>query len=75
MYQWQGPEGLAHQTSTNVRHTRAIVTALLEFLYKWMPLHLVYTIATLVYHEETQRWPYKAVSDLSLSLLTEVKRK
>ena len=24
---------------TNVRHTRATVTALLEFLYKWMPLH------------------------------------
>ena len=46
---------------TNVRHTRAIVTTLLEFLYKWMPLHLVYTIATLVC-DETRWWPYK-VSD------------
>ena len=36
---------------TNVRHTRATVTALLEFLYKWMLLHLVYTIATLVCEE------------------------
>ena len=39
---------------TNIRHTRATVTALLEFLYKWMPLHLVYTIAMLVY-EKTRR--------------------
>ena len=36
---------------TNVHHTRATVTALLEFLYKWMPLHLVYTIAILVCEE------------------------
>ena len=41
---------------TNVRHTRATVIALLEFLYKWMPLHLAYTIAIVVC-EET---PYKA---------------
>ena len=33
---------------TNVCHTRATVTALLEFLYKWMRLHLVYIIAMLV---------------------------
>ena len=33
---------------TSVHHNRATVTALLEFLYKWMPLHLVYTIAVLV---------------------------
>ena len=46
---------------TNMYHSRAIVTTLLEFLYKWMPLHLVYTIATLVC-EETWRWTYK-VSD------------
>ena len=39
---------------TNVRHTRATITALLEFPYKWMPLHLVYTIAMLV-REEMQR--------------------
>ena len=30
---------------TSVHHTRAIVTILLEFLYKWMSPHLVYTIA------------------------------
>ena len=36
---------------TNVCHTRATVTALLEFLYKWMPLHLVYNIAMLVCEE------------------------
>ena len=36
---------------TNLRHTRATVTALLDFLYKWMPLHLVYTIAMLVCEE------------------------
>ena len=34
---------------TNVRRTRAIDTTLLDFLYKWMALHLVYTIATLVH--------------------------
>ena len=28
-------------------YTRAPATALLGFLYKWMPLHLVYTIAML----------------------------
>ena len=39
---------------TNVHHTRATVTALLEFLYKWMPLQLVYTIAMLVC-EKTRR--------------------
>ena len=39
---------------TNVRHTRATVTAHLEFLYKWMPLRLVYTIAMIVC-EETRR--------------------
>ena len=39
---------------TNVRHTRATVTALLEVQYKWIPLRLVYTIAMLV-SEETQR--------------------
>ena len=54
-----GPSLVVH---TYVCHTRAIVTALLEFLYKWMALHLVYTITTLVC-EEMQRWPYK-VSDL-----------
>ena len=37
---------------TDVHHTQAIVIALLEFLYKWMPFYLVYTIAMLV-HEET----------------------
>ena len=36
---------------TNVHHTRTTVTALLEFLYKWMPLYLVYTIAMLVCEE------------------------
>ena len=46
---------------TNLRHTLAPATALLDFLYKWMPLHLVYTIAMLVC-EETRRWPYKASS-------------
>ena len=45
---------------TNVRHTRAIVTTLLEFLHKWMLSHLIYTIATLV-SEETRRWPYKVI--------------
>ena len=25
----------------NARHIRATVTAIIEFLYKWMPLHLV----------------------------------
>jgi hypothetical protein len=46
---------------TNVCHTRAIVTILPEFLYKWMPLYLVYTIAMLLC-EEALRGPYK-VSD------------
>ena len=36
---------------TNVHHTQATVTPLLEFLYKCMPLHLVYTIAVLVCEE------------------------
>ena len=36
---------------TNVRCTRAIVTTLPEFLYNWIPSHLVYTIATLVSEE------------------------
>ena len=44
-----------------VVHTRAIVTTPLEFLHKWTPSHLVYTIATLV-SEETRRLPYN-VSD------------
>ena len=44
---------------TNLRHTQATNTAFLDFLYKWMPLHLVYTIAMLVW-EETRRWPNKA---------------
>ena len=44
---------------TNACHTRATATTLLDFLYKWIPLHLVYTIAMLV-SEETRRWPYKA---------------
>ena len=39
---------------TNVRYTRTTFIAFLEFLYKWMPLHLVYTIAMLVC-EETRR--------------------
>ena len=41
--------------STNVCHTRA---ALVEFLYKWMPLHSAYNIAMLVY-EKTWWWPHK----------------
>ena len=46
---------MANKTcSTNVRHTRTTVTALIKFLYKWMPLHLVYTIAMLVC-EKTRR--------------------
>ena len=51
----------------NVGHTRATVTALLEILYKWMPLHLVYTIATIVC-EETRRWPYKVSDQVSVNL-------
>ena len=61
---------------TNVRHTRATVTALLEFLYKWMPLHLVYTIAMVVC-EETRRYSLQSKRS-SLNLPwddVEVKRK
>ena len=40
---------MANKTcGTDVCHPRATVTALLEFLYKWVPLHLVYAIAMLV---------------------------
>ena len=45
---------LHFRMASKVRHSRATITALLEFLYKWMPLHLVYTITILVC-EET-RW-------------------
>ena len=38
---------------TNVWPTRVILSALLEFLYEWMPLHLIHYIAALVC-EETQ---------------------
>ena len=41
---------------TNVCHTQSTVTALLEFLNKWMPLHIVAMLVC----EETQRCPYKA---------------
>ena len=37
---------------TNACHTQATITAVLDFLYKWIPLHLVYTISMLV-NEET----------------------
>ena len=40
----------------NVCHTRATVTALLEFLYKLMALHLVYILLpSYVVREGTQR--------------------
>ena len=58
---------------TNLHHTRATVTALLDFLYKWMPLHLVYTIPMLVC-EETCKWPCKA-SGWVWTCHAEVKRK
>ena len=37
-------QALSKTRDTNVRYTRTTVIALLEFLHKWMPLHLVYTI-------------------------------
>ena len=46
---------------TNVCHTWATVTALLKFLYIWMPLHMIYITAVLVC-EKFRRQPYK-VSD------------
>ena len=39
---------MASKTHVQICHTRATVTALMEFLYKRMPLHLVYTITMLV---------------------------
>ena len=47
---------MANKTRIQTRAILHPVTALLDFLYKWIPLHLVYTIAMLV-SEET---PYKA---------------
>ena len=43
---------------TNVCHTRATVTALLKFLYIWMPYHLVDITAMLVC-VKCQRQSYK----------------
>ena len=36
---------------TNACHTRATVAAPLDFLCKWIPLHLAYTIAVLISEE------------------------
>ena len=50
---------MANKTRIQTRAILEPVTALLDFQYKWIPLHLVYTIAMLV-SEEMRRWPYKA---------------
>ena len=53
--------GCTKPNGTSACPTRVIVPALLEFLYEWMPLHLIHDIAALVC-EEMQSGLYK-VSD------------
>ena len=55
-------------------HTRATVPALLEFLCKWMPLHLFDSIAALVC-EETQSGLYKVNDRVRICHAEVIKRK
>ena len=52
---------------TNVCQSRATVTAPLEFLHKWMPLHLLYTITILVCKKKNTKIALPS-EQLSLSL-------